>query len=200
MLIRDLMTTPAITVMGETPVSEALRLLDQHKITAMPVVDRTGRLIGVVSEADLMSDALLINDRIPSYAVRLSASARPRRVAELMAHLVMSVHPGSELDEAIDLLRATMVKSLPVVDDDRVVGVISRSDVIHFLAGRDTKIREDVVEALQERNLDWQVEVDDGIVHVSGPIGELDRHRAEAIAETVRGVIAVLVSLERDAV
>ncbi len=141
-----------------------------------------------------MSDALLINDRIPSYAVRLSASARPRRVAELMAHLVMSVHPGSELDEAIDLLRATMVKSLPVVDDGRVVGVISRSDVIHFLAARDARIRTEVTEALRERDPAWHAEVDDGIVHVSGPVDELDRRRAEAVAESVPGVIAVHVA------
>jgi CBS domain-containing protein len=191
MLIKDLMSAPAITVTGETPASEALRLLDQHKITAMPVVDSKDSLVGVVSEADLMPDALLLDDRRPSYPVRLSADAHPRRVAELMVHLVMSVHPGDELDTAIDLLRASMVKSLPVVDDNRVVGVISRSDVIHVLAGRDTRIRDDVAEALRERNLDWQVAVNDGIVQIRGPIDDPDRRRAEAIADMVRGVIAV---------
>ncbi|MER7246916.1 CBS domain-containing protein [Kribbella sp. NPDC000426] len=191
MRIKELMTTPAITVLGETPVSEALRLLDRNQITALPVVDRQGRLIGEVSEADLIPDMLLVEDRVPSYPMKLSGSLRPRRVAEVMANLVISVQADEDLDAAIDLLRATMVKSLPVVEGDRVVGVISRSDVIHYLAGRDASIRNRILDLLRERNLGWQVEVDDGIVHVHGPIGELERERAEAIAGAVPGVIAV---------
>jgi CBS domain-containing protein len=194
MQVKDLMSAPAITVLGETPVSEALRLLDLHKITAMPVVDRRGSLVGIVSEADLVPDALLVYDGVPSYPIKLTAPPYKRRVAGVMAHLVMRVQPDDDLDEAIDLLRATMVKSLPVTAGDRVVGVISRSDVIHFLAGRDARIRDDVTTALRERNLDWQVEVDDGIVRISGPMDELDRHRAETVVASVRGVIAVHVS------
>jgi CBS domain-containing protein len=194
MLISDLMTTPAITVLGETPVGEALRLLDRHKITALPVVDRRGGLVGIVSEADLMADALQIDDRVPMAVIRVTSDSRPRRVVEVMAHLVVSVRTDDVLDEAIDLLRATMVKSLPVVKDDRVVGVISRSDVIHFLAARDEKIRAAVAERLSERHPDWQVEVDDGIVTVRGPRGEEDRYQAEAVADSVRGVIAVHVA------
>ncbi|WP_329000996.1 CBS domain-containing protein [Kribbella sp. NBC_00709] len=187
----ELMTTPAITVLGETPVSEALGLLDRNQITAMPVVDRQSRLIGVVSEADLIPDALLVQDHVPSHPMKASISGRPRRVAELMVNLVMSVGADEDLDAAIDLLRTSMVKSLPVVEGDHVVGVISRSDVIHYLAGRDTRIRNEILDLLRERDLDWQVEVDDGIVHVRGAIGELERERAEAIAGSVRGVIAV---------
>jgi CBS domain-containing protein len=191
MRIRDLMTTPAITVLGETPVSEALRLLDRNQITALPVIDRQGRLIGMVSEADLIPDMLLVEDRVPSYPMKLSGSLRPRRVAEVMANLVISVRSDEDLDAAIDLLRATMVKSLPVVEGEQVVGVISRSDVIHCLAGRDARIRNQILDLLRDRDLDWQVEVDDGIVHVRGPIGGLERERAEAIAGAVPGVIAV---------
>ncbi|GAA1599680.1 MULTISPECIES: CBS domain-containing protein [Kribbella] len=191
MRVKELMTTPAITVLGETPVSEALRLLDRNQITTLPVVDRQGRLVGVVSEADLIPDMLLVEDRVPSYPLRLSAVFRPRRVAELMANLVMSVHADEDVDAAIDLLRETMVKSLPVVDGEQVVGVISRSDVIHYLAGRDSRIRNDILDQLRARDLNWQVEVDDGIVRVLGTAGELDRRRAESIAGSVAGVIAV---------
>ena len=73
MRVRELMSTPAISVLGEAPVSEALQLLDRNQITAMPVVDRQGRLVGVISEADLIPDALLVLDRVPSYPMRLSA-------------------------------------------------------------------------------------------------------------------------------
>lgn len=194
MLISELMTSPAITVLGETSVSEALHLLDRNQITAMPVVDRQGRLVGVVSEADLIPDMLLFQDRVPSYPMRPSASARPRRVAELMANLVVSVGADEDIDAAIDLLRETMVKSLPVVEREHVVGVISRSDVIHFLAGRDARIRNDILDQLRERDLDWQVEVDDGIVRMHGPTGDLERRRAAAIASSVGGAIAVHVS------
>ena len=194
MLIHNLMSTPAITVLGETPIGDALQLLDEHKITALPVVDRRGRLVGVVSEADLMQDALDLDDRVQSRPIRVSASATPRRVAEVMARLVVSVHSDDGLDDAIDLLRATMVKSLPVVQDDRVIGVISRSDVIHFLAERDAKIRTDVTKRLSENNPGWQVEVDDGIVKVTGPVSDQARRQAEAVVGTVRGVIAVHVS------
>ncbi|TCO20317.1 BON domain-containing protein [Kribbella steppae] len=194
MLIQDLMSTPAITVLGETPVGEALHLLDEHKISALPVVDRRGHLVGVVSEADLMQDALQLDDRALSVPIRMSASARPRRVAEVMARLVVSVHSDDVLDDAIDLLRATMVKSLPVLQENRVIGVISRSDVIHFLAERDTQIRTDVARRLHDRNPDWRVEVDDGVVKVSGPVSDQARHQAEAVVGTVRGVIAVHVS------
>jgi CBS domain-containing protein len=191
MLIRELMTTPAVTVTGETSIGEALRLLDDHKITAMPVVDRHGDLVGVVSEADLLQDALQFDDRVPTVAVRVSASAAPRRAAEVMTHLVVSVHADDDLDTAIDLLRSTMVKSLPVLQQGRLVGMISRSDVIHLLAGRDQRIRGDVADLLRRENLDWQVEVGDGVVKLTGPTDEQEHRQAEVLATTVRGVIAV---------
>ncbi|MFF0344756.1 CBS domain-containing protein [Kribbella sp. NPDC004875] len=192
MRVSELMTTPAITVLGETPVTEVLHLLDRNQITAVPVVDRHGRLVGVVSEADLIPDMLLVEDRVPSYPIRLSAGVRPRRAVELMAHLVMSVRADEDVDSAIDLLRETMVKSLPVVDHNQeVVGVISRSDVIHHLAGRDARILNNILDLLRERDLDWQVDVDDGVVRIHGPITALDRERAESIAGSVPGVLAV---------
>jgi CBS domain-containing protein len=191
MRVGELMTAPAITVLGETPVSEALRLLDRNQVTALPVVDRHGRLVGSVSEADLIPDALLVQDRVPSYPMRLAAGILPRRVAELMSNLALSVRADEDLDAAIDLLRSAMVKSLPVTDGDRVVGVISRSDVIHFLAGRDARIRNDILDRLRERDLNWGVDVDDGVVHVHGTVGDHERQRAEAIAGSVGGVVAV---------
>ncbi|HEU4947171.1 MAG TPA: CBS domain-containing protein [Kribbella sp.] len=192
MLIRELMTSPAVTVMAKTPISEALRLLDDHKITAMPVIDGRGDLIGVVSEADLVPDALQLEDRVQR-AVHVSNS-RARQVFEVMTHLVVSVHGDDELDAAIDLLRSTMVKSLPVVEHGQVVGMISRSDVIHLLAGRDKRIRDDVAELFVNVRPDWQVEVQDGVVKIiTGLSDDDERRRAEALAGTVRGVVAVQV-------
>jgi CBS domain-containing protein len=190
-LIRELMTAPAVTVTGETPIAVALQLLDTHQITAMPVVDRSGALIGLVSEADLVGDAELIHDRVPIAAVRMTGPAPVRRVAEVMTHLVVSVHPDDDLDTAIDLMRTTMIKSLPVIDRQQVVGMLSRSDIIHLLAGRDQRIHTDVTDLLASENAAWTVEVHDGTVTVRGPADPHERRLAEVLTGTVRGVVAI---------
>ncbi|MEI8406496.1 MULTISPECIES: CBS domain-containing protein [unclassified Kribbella] len=193
MLIQELMTAPAVTVTGETPIAAALQLLDTHRITAMPVVDRAGHLVGLVSEADLVGDAELIHDRVPIAAVRMTGPSPVRRVAEVMTHLVVSVRPDDDLDTAIDLMRTTMIKSLPVLDDQKVVGMLSRSDIIHLLAGRDQRIRGDVSELLTTENPAWTVEVHDGTVTVTGPTDPHERRLAEVLTGTVRGVVAIRV-------
>jgi CBS domain-containing protein len=191
MLIQDLMTTPAVTVTAETPISTALRLLDDRKITAMPVVDKAGVLTGIVSEADLMQDASLLNDRGAVAAVRTTADTPPRRVADVMSYLVATVDAGDDLEVAIDLMWSTMVKSVPVLGKGRVVGMISRSDVVHLLAGRDDRIRTEVRELLTAECPDWQVEVRDGVVTVTGPADSHERKLADVLAGTIRGVVAV---------
>jgi CBS domain-containing protein len=86
---------------------------------------------------------------------------------------------------------STMVKSLPVLEHGRVAGMVSRSDVVHLLAGRDDRIRTEVRELLQAESPDWQVDVRDGVVTVVGPADPHERKLADVLAGTVRGVIAV---------
>jgi CBS domain-containing protein len=186
------MSAPAVTVTAETPVGVALRLLDDRKITAMPVVDATGVLVGIVSEADLVQDAVPLDDGALKAAVRTTTDTPPRRIADVMNHLVVTVHADDELDVAIDLMSSTMMKSLPVLDHTRVIGMISRSDVVHLLAGRDDRIRAEVQEVIQAENPDWQVDVHDGVVTVTGPGDPRERNIARVLAGSVRGVIAVL--------
>ena len=191
MLIRNLMTAPAVTANAETPIGTALRLLDDQKITAMPVVDRNGVLTGIVSEADIVQDATLLNDRVPIAAIRTTTETPPRRVADVMSYLVVTVDADDELVVAVDLMWSTMVKSLPVLEHGRVAGMISRSDLVHLLAGRDDRIRTEVSELLQAESPDWQVDVRDGVVTVVGPADPHERKLADVLAGTVRGVIAV---------
>jgi CBS domain-containing protein len=193
MLIRDLMTTPAVCVTAATSIGQALRLLDERKITAMPVVDAAGIVVGIVSEADLVQDASLLDDRVPTATVRTTTDTPPRRIADVMSHLVATVDVDDELDVAIDLMWSTMVKSLPVLDHGRVIGMISRSDVIHLLAGRDDRIRAEVREIIQTENPAWQVDVHDGVVTVTGPADPHERKLAGVLAGTIRGVVAVRV-------
>jgi CBS domain-containing protein len=133
MLVREVMTSPAITVTPYTTAREALRLLNECQITALPVVDDDGIVVGVVSEADLLA---LVPDG-PQSDPMLAAVPATRRVRELMTQPAVTVGAGSEVTEAVTLMRSTVMKSLPVVLSGRIVGVVSRSDLIRVLSHTD---------------------------------------------------------------
>lgn len=193
MLIRDVMTAPATTVKADTTIREALTLLDRERITILPVVGARGELMGVVSEADLMAEALTLGVGGTMLRLEPSPTGPAHRVGEVMTLMVTTVRADANLDEAVDLLTTTMLKSLPVIEDGRVAGVISRSDVIHLLASRDQRLRAEVAELLRDESPDWLVEVSDGVVVVTGPVDEHQRRLAAVLAGSITGVQAVKV-------
>lgn len=193
MLVREVMSSPAVTVSARTSVRAALRLLDEHGITAMPVVDHDGSIVGVVSEADLVREAVLPDGRAHMIPVRVSELPPARIVGEVMTRTPLTVSSGNDLADAVDLMTSTVVKSLPVVDHGRVVGVVSRKDVVHMLARRDEAIRAEVEDLVRSQGADWLVEVDEGVVRVSGPSDEHERRLAEVLARSVSGAVAVRV-------
>jgi CBS-domain-containing membrane protein len=193
MLVQEVISAPAVTVGPSTSVKEALRLLDERSVTAMPVVDSRGRIVGVVSEAALIRDAVRIDVRTRE-TPHEETFDHPRRVEDVMSLFLLTVDAEADLTEAVDLMTTSAAKSLPVVDGGRVVGVVSRSDVIHVLARSDQQIRAEVDDLLRTAGTDWEVEVLDGVVDVSGPIDDAQRRVAEAVAGSVTGVIAVRVS------
>jgi CBS domain-containing protein len=182
MLIRDVMTTPATTIGADTTIREAVALLDQHKITILPVVGPADELIGIVSEADLLAQATTDE-----------SDGAARYAGEVMTRMVTWVAVDADLDEVIELMATTLIKSFPVLDHGRVVGVISRSDVIHMLAHRDQRLRAEVVDLLYSESPDWYVEVADGVVTVTGPADEHERRLATVLAGSVTGVQGVRV-------
>jgi CBS domain-containing protein len=192
MLVRDVMTTRVVTVRADARVKQAIQLLDDHQITAMPVVDVEGRLVGVVSEADVLRDALMPDRRaheIPSHA---EGRTKLLLVGDVMTRLPMSVTVDADLAAAASVLVDTAIKSLPVVDDDgRVVGVVSRRDVIAVLAKRDPLIEAEVDELLRSAEVDCEVEVLDGVVRLDGPAEPHQREIARVLAGTVPGVVGV---------
>jgi CBS domain-containing protein len=193
MLVHEVMSAPAITVSARTSVRDALRVLDRHGITALPVVDAEGLLVGVVSEADLMREAVLPDGRAHMMPTQVVEYTRTGTVADVMTTSVCTVSSHSDLVEAVDVMTSTMVKSLPVVDDGRIVGVVSRKDVVHLLARRDESIREELDGLLRSEDRDWLVDVVDGAVEVTGPVGAHERRVAEVLAASVPGVVAVRV-------
>jgi len=191
MLVRDVMTSPAITVSVRATVKEGLRLLDQHHVTALPVVAGDGRLLGIVSEADLLQDAVRHDQRTHLLPSPHQENDPPRHVEDVMSTLSLTVSPADDLSDAVELMTTTAVKSLPVVEDGHVVGVVSRSDIVHLLARGDEKLRAEVDELLRSAGLECQVDVEDGHVLIEAPDDPHQRTVAEVIAGAVPGVMTV---------
>lgn len=195
MLVRDVMTRPALTVRADAPLKEATALLDARSITTLPVVDSRGRPVGIVSEADLISGMVPRDTRLHMAPSATEAHTLPAEtVGEVMNPHPMTVDESTDLAEAAELLTSTGVKSLPVLDEHgRVVGVVSRRDIIRLLARPDAEIEAEVDDAFRQLGRDWLVDVSGGVVTVTGPVGEGECGLAATLAETVAGVTGVVV-------
>ena len=190
MLVREVMSSPAVTVAPRTSVKEGLRILDRHRVTALPVVAPDGHLLGIVSEADLLNEAVRHDDRI-HLIPHEHADHPPLSVEDVMSMLSMTVSPEDDLSDAVELMTGTAVKSLPVVERGRVVGVVSRSDIVHLLARSDDQICTEVDELLRSAELDYVVDVRDGHVVLDGSQDPHKRRVAEVIAGSAQGVLTV---------
>ena len=172
----------------------AVGLLDTHAITTMPVVDADGRIVGVVSEADLVREAVAQDPRAHMIPSGEPPPESPRTVAEVMSRHPLTVAADTDLADAVDLLTSSAVKSLPVVDDRRrAVGMLSRRDVVHALARADERIEAELDELFRELGVTWSVTVDEGRVTVDGVADANARALAETAAATVSGVRSVQV-------
>lgn len=193
MLVREVMTLEPVTVTPKTRVKAALRRLAELGITAMPVVDERRRLIGIVSEADLIREAITRDPRAPEGAVIVESLYPAHLVEEVYTRAPVSVHADDDVASAVDLMAATGAKSLPVLDEiGALVGVLSRSDVVRALARDDDAIAADLDDVLTRLgHTDWLVEVEDGVVGVSGPANLGEVSLAHLVAHTVPGVVEV---------
>ena len=191
MLVREVMTTQVVTVRPDTTAKEAIQRLSASSITSMPVVDRTGELVGVVSEADVLRDSLLPEPRVHATPVVLGGRPLPLAVADLMSHLPLTVGPDDDLARAAGLLVETQVKSLPVLDHGRVVGMVSRRDIIKVLARQDLLIEAEIDELLRSSDFECTVVVVDGVVWLEAPSEPHVREIVRVLASGVPGVVAV---------
>ena len=193
MLVREVMTSKPVTVRAETPVKDALALLDRHSITMLPVVSDDSVLVGVLSEADLLVGRVRPAARatmIPPTTER--SDDQGATVGALMTSLALTVTEETDVAEVTKVMTATGVKSLPVVDAGRrVVGVVSRRDIVRTMARSDAEIEQELTALFRSLELDWRVEVDDGHVRVTGPQEAKDRSLALSAVSTVAGVVDV---------
>ncbi|SCG41687.1 CBS domain-containing protein [Micromonospora coxensis] len=200
--VGDVMTRDVVTVGEETPYRQIVDTLIRRGISAVPVVDGFRRVLGVVSEADLLHKV----ERAGSPDERRIFEGRRRRTArekadalvakELMTAPAVTTFPGSTLPAAARLMDREAVKRLPVLDDlGRLVGIVTRSDLLRVHLRTDAEIREDVVQEVLRRVL----AVRDGLVTVQVRAGEvtldgrLDRRSAADLAVRLAGQVSGVV-------
>lgn len=194
MFVHDVMTRRPATVTAGVHLHEAAAVLADLHVSALPVVDETGRICGVVSEADLIRDAFPPDVR--AHLLPLQRVSRPAAlVSEVMTSPAITVHESTDVADVAELMTSRRLKSVPVVDDaERVVGMVSRSDLVRVRARSDDLLVRDLEALLASiGHQDWSVAVHDGVVGIEGPSTVLDRSIAEVAAQTVTGVVAVQV-------
>jgi CBS-domain-containing membrane protein len=200
--VSDVMTHPVAAVGRDAPFKDVVTLMEQWRVSALPVLEGDGRVIGVVSEADLLPKEEFRDsdpDRFTQQR-RLDDLAKAGAVTaqELMSSPAVTVHPGATLGEAARIMAHRKVKRLPVIDDEGVLeGVVSRSDLLKVFLRDDTElaeeVRHEVVDRLFPLSSDHiQVEVAEGVVTLTGWIdGSGLAPVAERLARAVEGVVDV---------
>jgi CBS domain-containing protein len=191
MRAKDLMTYPVITVRPETPAKEAARLLASHGFTALPVVDVDDIVVGIVSEADLIRGRVLPD---PRSLIDDNPPAPPEPAAATVAG-VMTANPVvvALTADAVVLTKLMLdrhLRTLPVVDEGRLTGIVTRRDLLRTIARDDQDIARDVRHRLAAAfRRPWEVEVVDGVVSLASDNDDPeDRHIAEVIAAALPGV------------
>ena len=194
MKITEIMARPVITVGPETTVKEAARMLVERGISALPVVDARGALLGIVSEADLMSMQTRPDPRSQATPLRPSAGSTPGSVADVMTREVLTLPAGSEVSQAARAMLEAGVKRMPVMRGKRLVGIVSRRDLMRVIARTDESLRVEVKRRLHELGVTAagsDVTVESGVVTIAADGGERERSLVESVLLTIGGVLEV---------
>lgn len=198
--VSDVMTHTVVAVGSEAPFKEIVELLDQWKVSALPVLAGEGRVVGVVSEADLLPKEEVRDggQAVNDLRTRLKASALT--AGEVMSTPAVTVHADASLAEAARVMARRHVKRLPVVDGVGMLqGVVSRSDLLKVFLRSDAEIgaeiRDHVLTHLPVTD-GLEVSVTDGVVTLSGSMPERGLVPVVARAVTaVEGVVDVQLDL-----
>jgi len=219
----DVMVNDVITLRPDDTVQKAAKVLLDHRISGAPVLDAEGRLVGMLSEGDLMRRSEIGTERrqswwlkllsLPEIEARDFVKAHAVKVADVMTRQVVTATESHTLGELASLLEKHGIKRVPIVQDKRVIGIVSRANLLQAFArasaepdrettGDDQATRERIVE--QIRALPWgmpwllTVTVQDGVAELWGPVhSEEQRQALRVAAECVPGVKAVKENLYR---
>lgn len=206
--VSDLMTHSVVRVRAQTPFKEVVKTLADHDITAVPVVDGDDRPLGVVSEADLLRKESAQPDPAGLLAVLDAPGDAPVQPAATTAEGLMTspavvAHPEWTVVQAARVMDGGHVKRLPVVDDTgRLVGIVSRADLLRVFLRRDHAIREEISGDILDRTLgvgpdEVVVAVTDGRVSLRGTVERRDLIPVVLrLCEQVDGVVEVTAQLD----
>ena len=206
--VDDVMTTAVVTVSQSASYREVVDLLVAHRFSAVPVVDNFQRVTGVVSEADLLRKIEYAGDEEPRLfdgrrrrGERIKSSART--AADLMSSPPVTVLAGTSLAAAARLMDREAVKRLPVIDDlGRLIGIVSRGDLLKVHLRPDDEVRADVESGVLQRFLVEEIDtvqatVRDGVVTLTGRVDRLStKDIADRMIRQIPGVVAVVDELE----
>jgi CBS domain-containing protein len=217
MIAADVMVSNVIMVRPETSVREVADILLTNRISAVPVVNNTGKLVGIISEGDLIRRAETDTHRRRSWWLELLAGSTPlaaeyvkthaRKVGDVMTREVITASPDTPLRKIAELLEKNSIKRVPIVKNHKVVGIVSRANLVQALASRwkesdaqpansDITIREEVMARLDAepwtRFAPINVIVHDATVELWGIVdSETARAAVRVAAEVTPGVRAV---------
>jgi CBS-domain-containing membrane protein len=206
----DIMTFGAACIRPDAPVEEAARVMLQHRISGLPVVDSNGDLVGMVTEGDLLAREastqrrrwleLVLGSVKPADGPRLAHLAT---VAEVMSRPVVTVREDTPVHEVADILQRHRIKRVPVVRGGKLTGIVSRADLLRGLArlaedmqaasAEDRALRQRVLDALAQVPKDgWRsvnVMVRNGTIELRGATADADLR--QRLVTAVRGVPGV---------
>jgi CBS domain-containing protein len=214
----EIMTRNVVSIGQDASVRDAIRLMLEHRVSGLPVIDDAGKLAGILTEGDLLRRGETGTERHrrpwleflmgPGRLAEDYVKTHGRRVAEVMTREIVSIGPDAPIGDLVHLMERRHIKRLPVVDGDVLVGIVSRADLMHAVAhildrderppSGDDAIRERVL-AEFARDRGWvppqgvTVSVKDGVVELIGAIfEEKERTALRVAAENVPGVKAVV--------
>jgi CBS-domain-containing membrane protein len=203
--VTEIMTRDVVTVRQSASYREIVEALASHRISAVPVVDADGKVVGVVSEADLLHKIEFAGEETRSRVFERKQVREAREkagagsAADLMSAPAIVIGQHESVAAAAKIMDAEGVKRLPVVTlYDKLVGIVSRGDVLRLYLRSDEDIREEVVDEVFVRTLwidpkDLSIDVKDGVVTLAGAV---DRRSTVglivSIVSTVAGVVEVV--------
>ena len=210
MRARDIMTTNVVTVSPETDIAEAVRLMLDRQISGVPVIDDSGRLIGILTEGDLMRRAELVTGRqlwwinpisSPEQEAKAYVKAHGLKVKDVMTKEVVTINEQEPLDRIAMVFEERGIKRTPVMRSGKIVGIVSRANLLRSLAAKkisdaapsDGQIRSTILATAAEdaaiRVILVDVTVNDGVVHLWGnTASEAERDAFRVVAENTKGV------------
>ncbi|WP_406830706.1 CBS domain-containing protein [Pedococcus sp. KACC 23699] len=195
MLVREIMTVPAYSLPLGSTLEAAIQLLARAHLSALPVVDGDHRVVGIVSEADILRLQLTPDPRAHLRPVELDEVPWPRLVDEVMTPDPVTVLETADVAELGQLLADTGWKSVPVVRDRVLVAMVSRSDILRAMTTSDSAIRRHLTrEFAALGRARWSVSVAEGEVTVTGTRGGREARLAHVMASAVPGVRRVVVA------